>query len=256
MKTNYHIHTYRCKHAEGTDEDYIEAAINAGFTEIAFTDHSPWPLYPHESGMIRMHLNQLPEYVSSLRRLQEKYKDRIRIKIGLECEYFEDRMEWLKQTITDYSLETIILGNHFHHFDTFDRYYGSYRDKKNLISDYLEDSLAAIESGVYQMFAHPDIFVRSMDRWTPQAEETSRLILLACKQANLPIEYNLGGARNRFTEFSYPYPRFWELAAEIGNDVRIGIDAHSPMDFYDTASIRKAESFLATLGIKVNDEPL
>lgn len=38
---NFHTHTYRCHHAKGTDRDYVEAAIKAGYTEIGFSDHVP-----------------------------------------------------------------------------------------------------------------------------------------------------------------------------------------------------------------------
>lgn len=44
---NFHTHTYRCHHAKGTDRDYVEAAIKAGYTEIGFSDHVPYP-FPTE----------------------------------------------------------------------------------------------------------------------------------------------------------------------------------------------------------------
>ena len=40
-KTNYHMHTYRCMHASGTDEEYVLSAIKNGYEEIGFSDHSP-----------------------------------------------------------------------------------------------------------------------------------------------------------------------------------------------------------------------
>lgn len=253
---NYHVHTHRCKHAKGQDRDYVEAAIQAGFTEIAFTDHSPWPLLEQEKGLIRMKLAVLPDYVNSLRQLREEYKDRISIKIGLECEYFADRIEWLKDTINQYELDFVILGNHFHEFEAFHRYYSSYQDKQNLLNDYVSDSLAAIQSGVYAYFAHPDIFVRSLTLWDESAEVASRIILEACKKAGIPIEYNLGGIRNPNYDLSYPYPRFWQIASEIKNEVMVGIDAHSPMDFHDKKRIREAIHFLASLGIQVSNRKL
>ena len=35
-KTNYHMHTKRCMHASGSDEDYVLAAIEGGYEEIGF----------------------------------------------------------------------------------------------------------------------------------------------------------------------------------------------------------------------------
>ena len=46
MKTNYHTHTYRCKHAMGNDERIVERAINAGIDILGFSDHNPWPRLP------------------------------------------------------------------------------------------------------------------------------------------------------------------------------------------------------------------
>lgn len=256
LKTNYHVHTHRCKHASGRDRDYVEEAIKAGFTEIAFTDHSPWPLLPQEKGMIRMKLSMLPDYVKSIRQLREEYKNEISIKIGLECEYFADRIIWLKDMIKEYELDFVILGNHFHEFEAYPRSYSSYSDKKNLISDYVSDSLAAIDSGVYAYFAHPDIFVRSLDQWDQDAQNASRVILEACKKACLPIEYNLGGVRNQHDDMRYPYPKFWQIASDVGNEVMVGIDAHNPMDFHDKKTIHEAILFLNSIGIEVSQRKL
>ena len=33
-KTNYHTHTYRCGHANGNEEDMIQAAIDMGIEEL------------------------------------------------------------------------------------------------------------------------------------------------------------------------------------------------------------------------------
>ena len=30
MKTNYHTHSQRCRHAQGTEEDYVRCALDAG----------------------------------------------------------------------------------------------------------------------------------------------------------------------------------------------------------------------------------
>ena len=57
---NYHTHTPRCHHAEGSEREYVAAAIEAGFTTLGFSDHAPY-LFP--SG-----------YVSSIRMLPEELR--------------------------------------------------------------------------------------------------------------------------------------------------------------------------------------
>ena len=44
---------------------------------------------------------QLDGYIESILSLKEKYKDQISILVGLECEYFEKYIPWLKQMLED-----------------------------------------------------------------------------------------------------------------------------------------------------------
>ena len=79
LKNNYHTHTFRCNHCEGTEEQMIRAAIKAGMTELGFSDHMPWPTIDGETQRIRMSPNDIQDYVDTLVHLREKYKDQIAI---------------------------------------------------------------------------------------------------------------------------------------------------------------------------------
>ena len=69
IKANYHTHTARCGHAIGTDEEYVQAAIQAGLTTLGFSDHAA---YPTPCPGLRMNIEQIPDYYQSIRSLQEK----------------------------------------------------------------------------------------------------------------------------------------------------------------------------------------
>lgn len=124
MKTNYHTHTTRCHHATGSDEDYVLSAIKGGYQELGFSDHTPWKYRTGYLSGIRMTPEEFPEYVQSIRTLQEKYRDRISIKLGLECEYFPEYIHWLKELVREYKLDYIIFGNHHFHTDEKFPYFG------------------------------------------------------------------------------------------------------------------------------------
>ena len=124
MRTNYHTHTTRCLHATGSDEEFVLSAIKGGYQELGFSDHTPWKYHTNYISDIRMTPEELPDYVESLRSLQEKYKDRISLKIGLECEYFPDYLHWLKEVIREFKLDYIIFGNHHFHTDEKFPYFG------------------------------------------------------------------------------------------------------------------------------------
>lgn len=249
ITTNFHTHTVRCGHAEGADETYIQQAIKAGITTLGFSDHAPWHKVEGEHHGIRMAMEQMEDYVASINRLKRQYAARIDVKIGLEAEYYPERLEQLKALCAHYDLDYLVLGNHFHTLEAYGQYYGGYADKEHLFEHYLADTIGALSSGLYSLYAHPDIFVRSLKSWTPEAEACAIEVLKAAKHDNIPVEYNLGGLRFGGNGMTYPYEPFWKLAAQIGNDVVIGIDAHSPNDLTDDFTKSLAEANLKRLGI-------
>ena len=42
MLYNYHTHTVRCRHASGTDREYVEKAIEGGIKTLGISDHAPY----------------------------------------------------------------------------------------------------------------------------------------------------------------------------------------------------------------------
>ena len=69
----------------------------------------------------------------------------------------------------------------------------------------------------------------------------------------VPLEINLLGIRGGR---HYPTKRFFEIAADVGNDVVLGIDAHSPQELLDTQAIRIAKKMVNELGLHLIETPL
>lgn len=248
-KANYHMHTSRCKHAVGTDEEYVVASIKAGYNQIAMTDHTPWNLFPFEAGNHRMFINQMDEYMASMRHLKSLYADQIDIKIGVEAEYSRDRMDWLKNLIDEHELDVLVFGNHFRGYESNATYYGSYRDKKNLYKHYVEDAIDAMATGLYSIFGHPDLFFRTSNIVNAQALASAQEICDAANHYDVVLEYNLGGVRDG--DHAYPKPEFWEVVAKNQNRSVIGIDAHSPKHMLDDKTRDEAKAFLKSIGVNL-----
>lgn len=251
MKYNYHTHTARCFHAVGTDEEYVVAAINAGFDEIGFSDHSPWNFKGFVSGM-RMHENQLEDYCLSVKRLREKYGDQISIKLGLECEYFPKYMPWLKEEIEKHGIDYIILGHHFCEDEPGGLYNGQMTEPDQLYR-YRDDILEAMETGLFSYVAHPDIFMRGYPVFDEHCEKVSLDIINKSIETDTPLEYNLLGFSHSINDGKqgYPYPDFWRLVAEKKPLVTMGIDAHFPEAYADTVLFEKGLRALSELGLSV-----
>ena len=70
---DYHLHTTLCKHASGEMEEYVEAAIERGITEISFTEHAPLP--EGEDPDHRMAPEEVEFYLEQIAILNRKYRD-------------------------------------------------------------------------------------------------------------------------------------------------------------------------------------
>ena len=254
MKCNYHTHTYRCMHALGKDEDYVKAAIAGGLVELGFSDHMPWPRVKGEHQHIRMHVSKIDNYISSIRALQEKYKDQIKIYVGLEAEYYKDRVDWLFELRDKYGIDYFIFGNHFHEIESWRNYMGTYHDRVNLCKHYYEDTVEALNTGLYSYYAHPDLFLRDLIM-DDELRETSYKICELCKELDIPLEYNLEGLKTRKRKpLYYPRDEFWEIASEVGNKAIIGGDYHTPFDLGKDKYYQIAYEYLSGLGVEIIDK--
>ncbi len=251
VKTNYHTHTFRCKHAVGDDETYVLTAIAAGFDVLGFADHCPWPFASGYRSDIRMEVEMLDDYIDNLTRLREQYKDRIDIQIGLECEYFEEYMPWLTQTAARNGLY-LIFGNHFARSEeSGTRYFGNDCSTPERLEEYRESALRGINSGVFSYFAHPDLFLRTYPVFDERAHKVSQEICRAAAILDLPLEFNISGFHfEDDCRRGFPHPEFWKIAAQTGNKAIIGFDAHSHAALRSDADYQRAVAILDTLQIE------
>lgn len=245
---NYHTHTVRCHHALDSEEDYIKAAIKAGYSELGFSDHTPWRYDSAFHSHMRMEENKLKGYVETLLRLREKYKDQISIKIGLECEYFPKYMDWLRQTLKDYPIDYIILGNHYDETDEYGMYFGWPLEKKQL-TKYVDNCIAGMKTGLYSYLAHPDL--ANFNRFDSFYIQEMTRLCKAAKELDIPLEFNLLGFEEKR---QYPNLTFFSIAKEIGNKVIIGTDAHESQSLLNQEIYQQGLQILKDLGIEPTED--
>lgn len=252
MKYNYHTHTELCHHAKGENEEFVLAAIEAGFDEIGFADHSPWPYENNFVSGIRMIPEELSDYCESIKSLKKKYKDKISIKLGLECEYFPKYIPWLKEKIKEHDIDFIILGHHFSVDEPVSIYNGTIRTSEKLYS-FCDEILEAMDTGLFAYIAHPDIFMRGYPVFDEHCKTVSRKIIEKAKETNTPLEYNLLGLSHSKNDGKqgYPYPDFWKMVGEIKPPVTIGIDAHSPDAYLDRELYQNGINSLKALDLEI-----
>ena len=244
MIANYHTHTARCGHATGEDRDYVEQALARGLKVLGFSDHVPMPFADGHESHFRIPRARLGDYVESVLALREEYKDRIRILLGFEAEYYPDYMERVEEMLAPYPVDYMILGQHFNSSQEL-TYNPRPQEDEGALIQYVDRVLEGLASGRYLYLAHPDLFYFVGDQALYQREMTR--LCRGAEELNIPLELNMLGMREKK---GYPRPFFWEIAARTGNRCIIGCDAHSPADVADPEQLANIEAFARQAGIR------
>ena len=236
MLANYHTHTKRCQHAVGEDREYVEAAIEAGLQILGFADHCPW-IYPKKDFVsgIRMKPNEVDGYFYSLEDLRKEYEKDIKIYIGFETEHCPDMIPAQEAFLKDYPLDYMICGQHYLKAEYESFFAGRRHEDEAFLKDYVDTTIAGIQSGRYLYLAHPDLINFSGEE--ALYRKHMKRLCEVLKEKDIPVEINVLGLNEGRR---YPSRRFLELAKETGNTAIIGIDAHAPQQLLNTAMIEKA----------------
>ena len=208
MFANYHTHTHRCRHASGTEEEYILHSINNGIKILGFSEHAPFAFPDGFQSGYRLPMTEAEEYFKVLNGLREKYKDKIQIHIGFEMEYYPLYFDDMFSVAKSFGAEYLILGQHYigNEYPNGKYVLGDGNDEKDL-TEYVDCVIGAIKTKKFLYVAHPDICRFNGDDEI-YYREMKRLCVEAKKQ-NTPLEINfLGIGTNR----TYPCDKFWKIA--------------------------------------------
>ncbi len=235
LRHNYHTHTYRCGHADGSDEDYVVEAIAQGIVELGFSDHIMLPNFSQKS--IRGDYELEEGYLNSLNSLKKKYENRIKIRIGYEAEAFEKYYPHYRELLESKKVEYLILGNHCYLNENNQvKFFFSHITSKQDVIDYGRYCVKGMKTGLFKYVAHPDYFMGSYLKWDSVCEKVAKNICKTAQKMNMPLEFNFGALRRGKRQigeeyrYAYPYKRFWDIAKKYKVKVVLGLDAHSPRD--------------------------
>ena len=105
---NLHTHSHFCDGKEAP-EAYVNRAIELGFHTLGFSSHAPVPF----ENKFALREERLEEYFQTIRNLQSKYKNQIKILLSLEIDFIpgitKDFAEFLKAADVDYTIRGIHL---------------------------------------------------------------------------------------------------------------------------------------------------
>lgn len=239
LNYNYHTHTSRCGHASISDDSkYIEAARKSGIMKLGFSDHVPYSSFEYPDLANKMHISEVDEYINSINLLMEENPD-MEILCGFEAEYDSMKRGFLGELRN--KVDYLILGQHY-----------VKEGLKNIKIEgnpyypiiYADSVCEAMSTGLFDIVGHPDIFMRYRDSFKSfeekmlfdeSAEKAAKKICETASDLGIPLEINLTAIdKNEIMNdgnYSYPCPKFWDIASTYDVLVLYGIDAHDCSQF-------------------------
>jgi histidinol-phosphatase (PHP family) len=223
-RTDYHMHsTY--SDGRSAPEDYIAPAITAGLSEIGFSEHLTLFKDPEDWNMNPVSI--LP-YINHLVELRRNTKS-IKIKIGLEVDFFAGKTEEISAYLAPLPLDYIIGSVHYLGEKTVDVGPEFYEGKSidRLFESYFESVIDAVASDLFDIIAHCDLIRIYGYKPSADVEPLYRKLAKAMKTHDVAFEVNTNGRNRPLADF-YPDRRFLHVFREENVPVCVNSDAHMP----------------------------
>lgn len=243
--TNYHTHSQFCDGKEAPEE-YIKAAIDAGFDAIGFSSHAPLPFenkWSIKPGMMQA-------YAHEIQRLKKCYAGEIKVFLGLEIDYVPGLSTPFSTFRNYYALDFVIGGVHLvasentrdlWFIDGHPQGYDDglknifHMDIKRGVDCYFTQLWDMILNEKFDVLAHADkikmnnrgLYFSIEEPWyLDYIRETVKLIA----KKGCIVEVNTRGIyKNRFPGF-YPSVQMLEALFKKNVPVTISTDAHHPSE--------------------------
>jgi histidinol-phosphatase (PHP family) len=229
MPADYHTHTPLCHHAEGTPEQYIDAALAAGVAEYGISDHAPARPEPYDDW--RMLESDLPTYFQWVETARTRAAGRIPVRLGLECEWLPGCERWIEDLASRADWDYLIGSIHYLSDWDFDnpKWLGRWAeaDLEETWSRYWEEYAGMARSGLFDFLGHPDLIKKFAYRPDGDLKHFYEPAIEAIASAGCAIELNTTGWHKPCEE-QYPAFDFLVLARGAGIPLLINSDAHAP----------------------------
>jgi histidinol-phosphatase (PHP family) len=229
LPPDLHMHTPLCRHATGEPVDYARRALELGFAEIGFSDHSP--MRQDDFDDWRMRFDQLGEYVEKVRKAQKDFPQ-LKIRLALEVDYLPGQEDWIRQLAAAQPWDYFIGSVHYvsdswavdnpHKISEWKN-----RDPWEVWSVYFERLTKAAETGLFEIIGHADLPKKFGHRPTRDCTPLYETFLNAARKHHCALDVNTAGLRKDCQEI-YPSRQILELAFQKGVPITFGSDAHAP----------------------------
>lgn len=232
---DYHVHESRSRDARSsTIPLYIDVAEATGVEEVCFTTHF---ILSGPDVKLGIRDFEIEGYFNEIRELDMSTD--VSLKAGLEIDYIPGDQAKIERVVDEYSWDYILGSVHFvGDWDVGSRKrslgFFSNRPLIEATGDYFGLYKEAIETGLFDMMAHPDYWRRYLHLVRDEAAAWEDYghscfdVIDALKSYDTGFEVNTSGRRHEHG-VQYPISEFIEAAYEAGvSKVITGSDSHLP----------------------------
>jgi len=263
-----HIHPSFSIDATGGIEEFAEVSAQRGLKQICFTTHidleperKPIDQFIRINGRLELiSRGNIFVYIDSVKRLSEKYKGTLDIRVGLEigwCRTCEGIIRnFIEGLPVDFKMGSVhivdgVAVTSRREALQFFRKHGL----EYVAQRYFEELTYAAKSGLFNVLGHIDGYKKYAPLVFGDAHELKNPdlvlpLLYACKENNVALELNTSSLRKKgHAEF---YPSIWilHLAKEAGiKKFSLGSDSHSPEEV--AYEFDRARRLLEELGFEM-----
>ena len=232
---DYHVHTARCGHATGDMERYVEHAIEAGLTELGFSDHLFMYWLPSDRRDPELGMAEWEHdfYIEDVERCRARYAADVAIRSSTEADFIPGHERELEAILRRYDWDYVIGSVHFLDDWGFDdaRYLAGFErwDIDALYARYFDVVGCSAESGLFDTIGHADLVKKFGHRPARDQSEAYARLASRCAKAGVCVEVNTAGLRKPVGEI-YPHPALLRACRAAGVPVTLGSDAHAPAE--------------------------
>lgn len=227
---DYHVHTEFSVDCDTPMVDSCRAAIAAGVTEIAFTDH-----LDHEPADPGFGYYRPEEYLRQIETAREQFGDELTILAGVEVDFNQRIAPQVESFIRNYGAEYDFIIGSVHYTESGELIFPQYfrnRSLDDVFIPYYRQIKHAIETGWFDTIGHLDLPKRyapvaTHGTYDPAAyRELLEPIFEALIQQGMSFEINTSGLRQT-PKTSMPGPAIVRWYVEAGGElITTGTDSH------------------------------
>ncbi|GHV34295.1 hypothetical protein FACS18949_10090 [Clostridia bacterium] len=222
MKTNFHTHT-NFSDGENSPEEMVLSAIERGFTALGISDHAFSPYWD-----IELKFERLPEYLTEINRLKEKYCGKIAIFAGLEI----DSLSPFRREGPDYvigSVHDIWLDDNTRVCVDYEASFVPGMPLEKFARAYYAAMIDMVRTRDIDIVGHFDLLTGYplFDTGEAWYRETALEAVEAVAKSGKVVEVNTGGMARGYKTIPYPEPWLLREFAKRGVSVTLSSDSHS-----------------------------